>query len=185
MYAGDFCYKNNTKLLSLTPFLHVQDTTNLPKNTNCQPEEKEIIKIGTKIEIMELKYDHKAKESYLLVKVAKERGNVSFFKDDSYIFMIPTDFSNKNQIKEYLNNYFINNDPNKWLLLQQEYIQKAIFNKYPVFGMTKEQLKATLGLAVNIEKMQKSSLNEEQEIWTYADYLIIFAKEQIIKITKI
>ena len=163
----------------------MQDTTNLPKNTNCQPKEKEIIKLGTKIEIIELKYNHKDKESYLLVKVAKERGNVSFFKDDFYIFMIPTDFENKNHIKEYLNNYFITNDPNKWLILQQEHIQKAIFNKYPVFGMTKEQLKATLGIALNIEKMQKTSLNEEQEIWTYADYLIIFAKEQIIKITKI
>lgn len=185
MYAGDFCHKENIKLLSLNSFAYLQNMENFPKNSNCHAKQEEIIKIGTKIEIVDLVHDNKLDISYLLLKIAKERGNVNFFKNNSYIFIIPKSLTSKFATKEYLNNYFSKNDPNKWLILEKEEIQKAIFNKYPIFGMNKEQLKAALGLPTNIEKMQKSSIQEEQEIWSYLEYLIIFEKKQIVKITKI
>ncbi len=181
MFAGQFCDHDNLSLIDYRPFKYLNNL----KDTNnelCSVQQQDIIKAGTKAEIIEIKYTDQV---LVFLKIARERGQVSFFRDNLYVFLMPDHVIQKEEVRKYLSQFLTNKDPNPWLITQKEYIQKAIWSKEPAFGMNREHLKAALGLPLSTQKLTKTSINEEQELWHYDNYIITLEEQEVIKINKI
>lgn len=149
-----------------------------------------VIPKGTLVDLMDIVYPSQKtdflrplysprKDVWVFLRVARERGDVNIFYDKAHILVLPF---NMNNIQKVLDEIFIKNDPNAWLLTQRKHIQEAIFTKKPLVGMDQEQLFSALGPA----NKKKSTINseEEEEVWEYRDMVIFFSKGLVTKIAK-
>ncbi len=81
-------------------------------------------------------------------------------------------------------NFLSFDDPNRWMLQTESYIQEAIYHKKPVLGMNKKHIIASLGPALSKHHMENNHV-EDQEIWQYHDYIIFFHDDKVNKIKNI
>jgi hypothetical protein len=175
LYGGDF-YDDSYYLIDFKPFFTI--------NFSNTPKEKFLIPAGTLVSIARISRPGQErplgpeKNIWVHLKVAKERGQVSFFKEKEHILILPENITTKAQVKSYLAQILSKKDPNLWVINLASHIQKAIFNKKPIIGMNKQELLACLGQPLKKQK-------ENNEEWHYYNFFIILTDNLVSKIKNI
>lgn len=196
LYAGPFYDDLGLTLIDYRPFSVIDDVKTPDGHIIRPPKEVKIIPAGTLIKLVKISYpDEKnifkrpiywPKNNILVyVKVAKDRGLVTLFREETHVMILPASLSEEAQVKTYLSRFFSTKDPNLWILQTESYIQDGIFTKTPKIGMRKEQVIASLGPAQKKQYQAENDFEPAQEIWRYHDYLIVFVDNKVNKITRI
>lgn len=193
LYVIDFFDDKKYYLLDNRPYFAINDIKDKDGNIIIPSREKFIIPVGTLIKIIRIVYPHDNISSSVLghkdriwiyVKVAKERGLVNIFDEKLYIIIVPKDIINDVQLREYLAQFLSFDDPNRWMLQTESYIQDAIHHKKPVIGMEKKHIIAALGPALSKHYIENNFI-EDQEIWQYHNYVIFFHHDKVNKISSL
>jgi hypothetical protein len=196
LYSGPFFDDDKLALLDYRPFSAIDDAVTNDGHIFYPPKSSKIIPAGTLIKIVNISYpDDKTMQKrpiysprnniWVYVKVAKERGRVSLFHEQTHVMVIPKTITDESQLKGYLSRFLSNKDPNRWILQLESHIQDGIFNKRPIIGMKKEQVIAALGPALKKQFQKEQDFEPAQDIWHYHDYLIVFIDGAVRKIKNI
>lgn len=178
-------------LLDYRPFNTIEDALT-SEGTTIFPQASEIVAAGTLIQIKSISYPTKdsikkrplyspAKQIWLYVRIAKERGKVTIFREKEHIVLVPMEVKTKEELKAFINSFMSKTDPHSWILQEQNYIQEAIWKKKAVIGMSKRDIMASLGPAQKMQ-MQKNQNEEGTEIWHYPHYFVVFSGEKVSKV---
>jgi hypothetical protein len=195
MFAGSFYGNPDLMLLDYRPFDAIDDATTPAGSIIYPPETKEIVPAGTLIQIKSVIFPTASirknrplysprNQIWLYVRIAKERGKVSIFRELDHVIIVPKSINTKEDLKGFINTLMARNDPHSWILQEQSYIQEAIWQKRAVIGMSKRDVLASLGPA---EKMQahKGQGEEDSEVWHYSHYFVVFNDERVSKVKKL
>lgn len=196
LYAGPFYDDHSLTLIDYRPFSVIDDVQTADGHIIRPPKEVKIIPAGTLIKLIKISYpDEKnifkrpiywpRNNILVYVKVAKDRGLVSLFREETHVMILPASLREEAQVKAYLSRFFSTKDPNIWILQTESYIQDGIFSKTPKIGMRKEQVIASLGPAQKKQYQGENDFEPAQEIWRYQDYLIVFIDNKVSKVTRI
>jgi hypothetical protein len=120
------------------------------------PKAKMVIPVGTKVNVLKIEWPdlHNYMNRpiftprdlpWMKVKVAMQRGAVSMMRDETFIFLVPTQSDDADHFELWFKTIFSDKDTNPWFLSQKEDVQNAILNKSVTIGMSKEALLASLG----------------------------------------
>jgi hypothetical protein len=196
LYAGNFFDDRNFFLLDHRPFYAIDDVRTKDGYTYFPAKETLLIPAGTLVKIVRVEYpDEKImlKRSiyspknhiWIYLKVARERGDINIFYDKIYIMIIPKNITDELQLKKYLDQFFSLNDPNRWMLQSESFIQKGMFEKKPVIGMNKEHIFVALGPAIRKQNEEGLSGEDKEEIWQYHNFLVYFHGNRVTKVKNI
>jgi len=183
MHAGRFYDNDQVNLMDCRPFSAIRDVETVDGFVLYPPQATHTIPAGTLVTILDVSHpDDRSKITrpiysprdhiWVYLKVAKERGQVSLFRDKPYVLVIPKNITNEAQIRAFLGRFFAVSDPNAWILSLPSYLQNSIFSKRPIAGMKKEHVMAAVGPAIKKQFKRASDDEKEQEIWHYHDYLV-------------
>jgi hypothetical protein len=196
MYVGLFYDDDKTRLLDYRPFSAIEDAKTYDGFTIYPPNSDETIPAGTLLKILDISFPkdqaffkrpiYSPRDNiWIYLKVARERGNVNIFREQTHILLVPKNIISQAQLQTFLSNFLSKKDPNSWLLQQESYIQKAIFDKHPVIGMKREHVIAALGPAIRKHFQKTNELYEKQEIWHYHDYFIVITNDKVTKVNRL
>lgn len=193
MYGGNFYDDPSITLLDYRSFSAIDDALMPDGFSFYPPPPNHIVPAGTLVEITKIAYPtalekfqrplYSPKESiWVYLKVARERGRVNIFRENTHIIIVPKRFSTEEQVKNYLAQFLSTIDPNTWILRAHSSIQEAIWQKKPLVGMNKQEVIAALGPALKRQFPKELDLEENQETWHYSDYFIAFNEEIVTKV---
>jgi hypothetical protein len=196
VYAGQFYDNARLALVDYRPFSAIDDAQTIDGYTIFPPGATHTIPVGTLVKIVDISYPNDQTKFnrplysprnniWVSLRIAKERGQVSIFRDKTHILIMPKKITTERQVKGYLARFLSINDPNRWLLQQQSYIQDAIVKKRPAIGMTREHLVAALGPPVKKQYQRKTDVHDAQEIWHYHDYFVVIIDEKVSKFKRL
>lgn len=187
LYSGQFFDDEGYRLVSYQPFKSI-NFVGIDNQKLKSPKEEIIIPKGTLVDIISVNYPSNKSDLlrplysprndvWVVLKVARERGNVNIFYEKNHIFLVPNNIINIDKILEEI---FVKEDPNPWLLTQRKHFQEAIFKKKPLVGMDEKHVFSALGIPEKKQKLINGF--EEEEVWEYPDYTIFFTKGLVTKI---
>lgn len=196
LYAGRFFDDDKLALLDYRPFFAIDDAKTGDGHIFYPPKETRVIPAGTLVKIIDISYpDEKTtvkrpiysprNHIWVYVKVAKERGLVTLFHEQTHVMVMPQNITTETQVRTYLGRFLSAKDPNRWILQLESHIQEGIFHKKPVIGMKKEHIVAALGPAIKKQFQPEEDFEPAQEIWHYHDYFIVFIDGAVRKIKNI
>jgi hypothetical protein len=192
MFSGPFYDDDKLNLIDYRPFSSIEYVELLDGKVLYPPKANNVIKAGTLVRIQAISYPSEKKPLYsprdniwVYLQVARERGNVSMFYEKSYVLIIPKTITSEPQLRGYLSRFLSHNDPNRWILQLESYLQDAIFQKIPVIGMKREHMVAALGPALKKQFHKARDFDNAQEVWHYHDYLVVITNDEVTKVTKL
>jgi hypothetical protein len=196
LYFGPFYDDDKLKLIDFRPFFALDDAKTLDGLTVAAKNVEGTIPAGSLVTILDIAYpDSQTKQKrplfsprdniWVSLRIGKERGRVTVFREKPHILVIPLSISTEEQLHGYLKRFLSNKDPNRWLLQQESYFQKGIFEKSPVVGMKRQHLISALGPAIKKQYQKPTDFAQAQEIWHYHDYLIVIENDMVNKISKL
>lgn len=182
LFAGQFYGDDELTLVDFRPFFALKAEGLSP------PLIKRIIPVGTLVKIVRVSHPQKSPRSehgpknniWVHLLVAKDRGLVSFFEEKEHILVLPSKVRTKEEVKAYLAELLTKKDPNLWLLPLPSHIQAGIFNKRPVFGMGKRELKAALGSPEKTLNRKVDGLLQEE--WHYPSFFVVLNDKIVSRI---
>lgn len=193
MNAGSFYDNEQITLIDHRPFSAINEVSTLDGYHLFPPKESHTIPAGTLVQLHNISYPsaktdwqrplYSPKENILVyLRVAQERGNVSLFREKLHVMIAPKHINNEAQLKTFLKDIFVKEDPNNWILKESSHIQKAIWEKKVLMGMNKQQIESSLGPPLKKQFFKSLGQEQEKEVWQYHQYYIGFDENKVVKI---
>lgn len=195
-YAAPFYKNSDLTLMDYRPMSTIDDAKTPDGSIIYPPKAERIIEAGTLVQITKISYPN-TKEAHLRppfspkdniwihLKVGKERGKVSVFYENEHILLAPKNTTTKDQLNNFIKSLLSKKDPHTWILSQRSHIQQGIWQKKPVIGMTKRDVKAALGPALKMQQQKNQGEESSSLLWHYPHYFIVFKDDQVVKIRKL
>ena len=182
LYGGQFYDDDRFRLAHAKPFDQISDLTTLDGHVITPLPSDEIISVGTKVKIKNIEWPlgsvrfrrplySPRDKIWVILRVALERGNITFEREKDYILLAPDYLKNRQEFDAWFKSYFTKDNTNDWVLSLNTEIRNGILSKKAKKGMTYQELLATLGAPDQLKETKNKTINGS--IATYGSTIVL------------